>query len=270
MLLPRVHLFELEDLPWFPRVVRDLATDYLHFVESALALHRPALPLLTKLLRETGSDRVLDLCSGGGGPIPSLQSAMAAEGLAIHFTLSDQYPNLTAFEEAAARAPGAISFIAEPIDAKVIPAHLTGVRTMFNAFHHFAPDDAIAVLRNAAQANQPIAVFEIPDRRLGTLLPLLLLTPVLVALATPFIRPFRWRRLFWTYLIPLVPLTCWWDGVVSQLRAYSPAELDQLARAVRVARYGWSAGRVHIGSTPGYLTFLIGAPTILPRPRAAV
>ena len=62
------------------------------------------------------------------------------------------------------------------------------------------------------------------DRRPGMIVSMLLLTPLAVGLATPFIRPFRWSRLFWTYVIPLVPLTCWWDGVVSQLRAYTPAE----------------------------------------------
>ncbi len=69
MSLPRLQLFELEDQPWLPRVVRDLATDYLHFVETRLALHMPAVPLLTGLMRATGNTRVVDLCSGGGGSI---------------------------------------------------------------------------------------------------------------------------------------------------------------------------------------------------------
>jgi hypothetical protein len=40
MTFPRFHLFEFEDQPWFPGVVRDLATDYLCFIQSALGLHR--------------------------------------------------------------------------------------------------------------------------------------------------------------------------------------------------------------------------------------
>jgi hypothetical protein len=63
-----------------------------------------------------------------------------------------------------------------------------GFRTLFNAFHHFQPADAIAVLRDAARAGQPIGVFEIPDRSLRTRDPLLLLTPLLVAATTPFTR----------------------------------------------------------------------------------
>src|SRR5450759_4223616 len=32
---------------------------------------------------------------------------------------------------------------------------------------------------------------------------------------TPWIRPFRWSRLLWTYLIPIIPLVFLFDGVVS-------------------------------------------------------
>jgi len=32
MTFPRLHLFELEDQPWFPGIVHDLATDYLRFI----------------------------------------------------------------------------------------------------------------------------------------------------------------------------------------------------------------------------------------------
>ncbi len=87
-----------------------------------------------------------------------------------------------------------------------------------------------------------------------------LLTPPMIALATPFIRPFRWKRLFWTYVIPLVPFTCWWDGIISQFRAYTPADLERLANAVAIDSYTWRAGKVPFGSVPGNLTYLLGYP----------
>ncbi len=86
---------------------------------------------------------------------------------------------------------------------------------------NFKPDDALAVLRGAAADRQPIAIFEVPDRAPRMLLPILL-TPLFVWLATPCMRPFRWRRVLRTSPVPLVPLTCFWDGIVSQLRAYTP------------------------------------------------
>jgi hypothetical protein len=65
---------------------------------------------------------------------------------------------------------------------------------MFNAFHHFSPSAALKVLRDAVRAREPIGVFEIPDRRWSTVISLLLLTPIMVAATTPFIRPFQLAR----------------------------------------------------------------------------
>lgn len=270
MPLPRLHLFELEDQPWFPRTIRDLATDYLHFVQSRLAMHRPAVPLLAELVRRTGVTRVVDLCAGGAGPVPALATALRAEGLAISFVLTDLYPNIPAFAEVAADADTPVTWVAEPVDARAVPASLDGIRTLFNAFHHFRPADAVAVLRDAARRGQPIAIFEYPDRRLRLLPAFALLTPLAVLAVTPWIRPFRWRRLAFTYVLPLVPLTCWWDGIVSTLRAYTPVELEQLAREVGVRDYRWRVGRVAVASPPSRLTYLLGWPEAAGEPGVPV
>jgi hypothetical protein len=256
--IPRLHWFELEDQAWFPATIRDLSTDYLRFLGARFALHRPAVALVANTLRKTGTTRLVDLCSGGGGPIVGLIEDLAEPGLTV--LLTDRFPNHDAFQQIAANSKGRISFREEPVDARRVPREADGFRTLFNAFHHFRPEDARAVLRDAADAKQGIGIFEIPDRTWRVLLPMIFFTPLMVAVATPFIRPFRWRRLFWTYVLPFVPMTCWWDGIVSQLRAYTVSELEQLARAVGATGYCWEAGKVPIGSAPGYLTYLIGYP----------
>jgi len=60
--------------------------------------------------------------------------------------------------------------------------------------------------------------------------------------------------------VPLVPLTCWWDGVVSQLRAYTFDELIGLDDDAAPDSYEWTAGRIALPSFPGHLTYLIGYP----------
>ena len=260
MPIPRVHLFELEDQPWFPATVRDLATDYLRFIETRFGLHRAVLQPLGDALRTSRESRVVDLCSGGGGPIASLHRALTDQGLGVTFTLTDRFPNIAAFKEAAAAAGGAIDFVAEPVDARAVPGSLKGFRTLFNAFHHFRPEVAQDVLKDAVRASQPIGVFEVSNRDFYAFASMVLLTPLMVLIGTPFVRPFRWRRLFWTYVIPAVPVTCWWDGIVSQLRAYTPAELTTLAHGVGGDEYLWTAGRVPIPSTPASMTYLIGVP----------
>ena len=147
--------------------------------------------------------------------------------------------------------------MADSVDAAKVPPELTGFRTMFNSFHHFSPRAARDVLQCAVLAGQPIGIFEIPERSAATIVPLLF-TPLFVAIATPFIRPFQWRRLLWTYVLPLVPMTCWWDGLVSQLRAYTVPELHELA--LELGEYDWEADRIPIGATAGHLTYLLGIP----------
>lgn len=257
MPLPRMHLFELEDLSWFPASIRDLATDYLVFMETLFALHQPVLPLLRRLIEESGAARVVDLCSGGGGPVLAVYEALLAEGTSVPFTLTDKYPNLDALGCLSLLHPNRIFYLANSVDATNVPRDIIGLRVMFNAFHHFAPAAARAVLACAVEAGQPIGIFEIPERALVTMIPLLF-TPLFVAMATPFIRPFRWRRLLWTYLVPLVPLTCWWDGLVSQWRAYTVGEMLELTQGLD--DFDWTARRVPIIGTFGHLTYLLGIP----------
>ena len=84
--------------------------------------------------------------------------------------------------------------------------------------------------------------------------------PVAQLLLTPFFRPFRWSRLVFTYLLPLIPLTTIWDGVVSIFRMYPPAQLLALAhRADPTGRYQWQAGQLRHWWGPR-VTYLVGVP----------
>ena len=61
-----------------------------------------------------------------------------------------------------------------------------------------------------------------------------------------------------TYLLPLVPLTCLWDGVVSQLRAYTMDELRQMTAGT--GRVRWQIGQIPIARGQGRLTYIVGIP----------
>src|SRR5262249_9664767 len=91
------------------------------------------------------------------------------------------------------------------------------------------------------------------------LLPLLLVTPLRVLIATPFIRPFRWSRLLWTYLVPVAPLVLLFDSVVSVLRWYSLHELRGLTAGLD--SYHWDIGTVQGKPIPIPITYLVGVPT---------
>ena len=59
-------------------------------------------------------------------------------------------------------------------------------------------------------------------------------------LLTPAIRPFSFRRLLFTYLIPVVPPAVMWDGIVSVLRTYTVDEVNAIIATVPGAdTYRW-------------------------------
>ena len=255
----RLHLFEIEDQPWCPAIVRDLATDYLHFVQTAVSLHRTITPLIREALVASGTTRIVDLCSGGSGPLPAVIAELGKSGICASATLTDLFPNITAFERAADASKGIIGYVRTPVDARAVPRDLTGLRTLFNGFHHFKPEDARAILLDAANAGQPIAIFEASRRTFKTILPAIVLLPLFVWIATPFMRPFLWKRLLFTYLPPCVLLICLWDGVVSQLRAYTAEELTELGAPAAHKMY-WRSGYTPMVASPGLLTYLVGWP----------
>jgi hypothetical protein len=213
--------------------------------------------------------RWFDLCSGAGGGALTMRRAIAAAGGApVEITLSDRFPNEAARARVASGADR-ITYLADPVDARHAPAHGPAIRTMFGALHHFEPVTVQAILVDAVQASVPIAFVDVAAspavRRLPVAalplaaVPNLLLLFVVVWLLTPMVRPFRWSRWLWTYVVPAIPLLFAWDGTVSALRAYTPEELLALARAVPGGdAFEWQADRT------GRALFLTGRPRLSP------
>ena len=253
----RVHLFELEDQSWFPKAVRDVGTDFMRFVAEVAQPYRAIIPRLRRALASTGSHSILDLCSGGAGPIVAIQDQLAARGCKVPVTLTDKFPNRSAFAYVRRRSDGVISFVESSVDATAVPHHLAGFRTLFSGLHHFRPELARRILQDAVDRRQPIGVFEIAQRSLPYVLGTLLL-PLALLLATPFVRPFRWSRLFWTYLVPAVPAFLTWDAFVSCLRSYSVKELQELVDGLSCDGYSWEIGVEPARPIP--VSYLIGYP----------
>ncbi len=257
--MKRLHLFEIHDQDWCPRTVRDGGTDYLQFVIATTKSYAAMVPILAAALQRTGTRRVLDLCAGAAGPWLWLQPVLAARGVSVSVCLTDKYPNLEAFQLSSRLTQQLIGYHPQSVDATRVPGELTGFRTIFSAFHHFRPKQACAVLADAVHQRQGIAVFEGTQNSVLALL-LMLLVPLMVLLMTPFIRPFRWSRLLWTYLIPLLPLIVLFDGLVSCLRTYSVEELRGLVASLAANDYHWDIGTVKSTAGPIPITYLIGVP----------
>jgi len=258
--VPRLHLAEIEDQSWCPAVIRDGMTDFLRFLMETFTPYRGAAPILARALGARRSAQVVDLCSGGGGPwLDLVHRIPESGGPRVNVRVTDRFPNRAAQARLRAASGGVIAGESDPVDATALPARLAGFRTMFTALHHFRPAQAHAILADAVRARQGIAAFEV-TRRAPLALVAVQFLPLLVLLFTPFIRPFRWSRLLWTYLLPVLPLAVWFDGTVSCLRTYSPVELGHLVADLQQG-YEWEIGTVRSAPLPSRVTYIIGLPS---------
>ena len=233
-------------------------TDYCRFVLAASKAYDSMAPILAEALRRTKTCHVLDLASGAAGPWVGLQPLLRSMGVDVSVCLTDHCPNVEAFERAHRLTQQAITYHPQPVDAAQVPSELSGFRTIFTAFHHFRPNQARAVLADAVAKEAGIGVFECAERSLLMLFLVAIATPIRVLVVTPFIRPFRWSRLLWTYLIPVIPVVLWFDSIVSVLRVYSVEELRDLTVGLNSCR--WDIGRVRSRRLPITVTYLVGVP----------
>ncbi len=172
----------------------------------------------------------------------------------VPITLTDLYPNPLA----AVRLSN-LAYRPEPVDARSVPRALTGVRTLFASFHHFESADAYKIPADAFASRNPICVFEVTSRTPASIAASFLI-PLFVLLLTPTVRPFRFFQFFFTYLVPILPLLIFWDGMVSQLRTMTPEELDEMTRDLRAPHYKWTAGLLRAPGLPIAVPYLAGAP----------
>jgi hypothetical protein len=256
----RLHLIEIHEQPWCPAGVRNGATDCLNLIANVGQQYRRVLPLIGEALSATQSRRVIDLCSGGGGPWFSLARQLERmHSGPLQILLTDWYPSETAARIAKGMWSWRLEYLTTPVDATCVPPELTGFRTLFTAFHHFPPQKAQSILQNAVLNRQGIGIFE-QTRRTPIACLLMLTLPVIALLTTPFMRPFRWSRLFWTYIVPAIPFVLCFDGIVSCLRTYSVDELQGLIAGLKGEEYCWEVGHLPSPLSPIGVTYAIGYP----------
>ena len=254
--MKRRQLFEWADLPWWLPMFRRLLTDFLQLYVRVIRPYDAYADRMAAAIAAT--DRVVDLCSGAGGPWPALAEDLRRRtGRALRVTLTDTAPDPEILQRFAGE--DGVTFHPDPVDARAVPRDLAGARMLFNALHHFPPDEAQAILQDAVRARQPVLSFDILRRTVRDLIPMIFAW-VHVLLLTPWVRPFSWTRLLLTYVFPVAPITIAWEGVVSILRCYTPEELLAMAASVDGGdTYTWSAGADRkAGLFP--VTWLVGVP----------
>lgn len=255
----RLNIFEFEDFHWFPNMWRKSMTRLIVVAHRMFKSELVIANSISALLEKTGEHKVIDLCSGSGGPMLNVYHALKVKHPELSITLTDLFPN----QEEAKRINGKeteVKYEIESVNAGAVPEHLKGVRTMVCSFHHMPPEVAKGILADAQASNQPIFIFELSDNSIPhwiawTAFPINIL---MCFVLTFFVRPLTWYQVLFTFVIPVIPIAYAWDGAVSNVRTYAASDLDLLIGSLEKAEYTWEKQLVKQG-TNKFLT-LTGMP----------
>lgn len=259
--MKRIHLFEVEDFEWFPAWLRSCMTRLIIVMHRFVGTKDKVAGLLNNLIQTSGRTTILDYCSGSGGPMPEVfQTLKTTSGKSdLNLILSDLYPDNETINKYNNDEESSIRYITKPVDVIKANTEIDGIRTMIGSFHHFKPDDARSILKDAQARNQPICIFEISDNSTPIYLwwvaiPINFLMALFI---TPLARPMTVQQLLFTYLIPVIPLCFAWDGAVSNARTYTLDDLEKLLEGLESDSYKWEKGKIE--GTTNQL-YLIGQP----------
>lgn len=129
---------------------------------------------------------------------------------------------------------------------------------MFDALHHLTAQQVHQLLEGAVDQRRAVAMFDVSSPPCPPPPGVLLLgTLPGILLAMLFVQPFRWSRLLWTYIIPVIPLSFTWDALVTGLRLYSVRELRETVAGLPPNDYIWKVGQEPF---PHSITYLTGYP----------
>ena len=239
MALPRLQLFEFNDAPWAPAVLRDTLVESLSRAIRWGGLLEGLVSPLARCLEAAGTSQVLDLCAGAGGPAAVLSAAMARRGHEVHFLMSDLFPATAQWE---ALRSERLDFVPQPVDATRIPPEVGAgrVRVIINALHHFPPPLARQTLRALCDGAPGVFVAE---NLVRNPLSFLAMAPVGIAalLATPVLaKDRRLARAALAWLTPVALAASAWDGTVSAMRMHQPEELQEMV--ADLPGWTWSSG----------------------------
>ncbi|MFC1853165.1 hypothetical protein ACFL27_23455 [candidate division CSSED10-310 bacterium] len=230
----RIHAFEFNERPETPDLFRDAIVEILGNSLRWGQVYDPVVPLFRQFCHRTRSKNFLDLCSGTGEPAAILMEGLQRKGFSPpQFCISDLFPNVYAMEKVAARHPGQLTVIREPIDATNVPREYDHcARTIISAFHHFPPDIALSILTDSVRKGQAIFILEAFPRDLVRFLPLLPSFTAIFLTQALFSPRDRFLKMLFSLFIPIIPILGVWDGIVSVLRVHTHNELLKMVASL--------------------------------------
>ncbi len=260
--MKRIHIFEFEDYPWFPNWIRKYMTRLIIVVHKFMNTSEILADLIAKVIKQTGDKDIIDLCSGSGGPMIEVAEILKTkyDFHNLKLELTDLYPNTEVAEQINTDDNPDISYNLTPVNATQISKQKKGLRTMICSLHHMKPAVARNILNDAKTNGQAICIYEISDNSPPIIFNFIFLpvTFIFCFIVTLFSKPKSIGQLFFTFIIPIIPIFYAWDGAMSNARTYTLSDMDELLEGLHSDDYKWEKGAIK--GKGGNKLYLLGIP----------
>ncbi|MEO0899427.1 MAG: hypothetical protein AAFY71_23650 [Bacteroidota bacterium] len=226
--MKRKNVPQISNQPWFPSFLRQNIHEFMTWFVDTIGAAIPFLPVIEEGLQH--EDRIVVLDAQMGAGFESLQPHIDPQ-------IEISYDRL--------------------FDPKI---EQNGLYVSVNAFHQLKVEEARQLLQKVMDHHQPIAIVEGNNDSLWQVVGMTIFVPLTVILTAPLVKPFRWSRLLFTYLIPILPLVTFLDGFLALFKLYAPVDLDELTASLSPkdnTTYNWRSGKMDNGRG-GKIMYLIG------------
>lgn len=225
--MKRKQVAQITRANWCPQWIKTLTTEFLDWFVLKANATKPFVPLIEEHLAKTQNQTIVNI----------------------------EYDNGAGFNTVVPHLTKPVEVISVPIAE--FSTDTKGLYLFVNAFHQLDAAKAQQILKDIAKSGNPVAIVEGNDDSLWQLVGMLVFVPLTVVLASPFVKPFRFSRLIFTYLIPVLPLIIAIDGCLALFKLYNPNDLRELTSSLKIPNYTWEAGKRDNGRG-GKIIYLIG------------
>ncbi len=225
--MKRKQITQIINVSWFPKFLKTLVAEFLSWFVVKVNATKPFIPVIEDVLNKTNHKRIINVEFNIGAGIetvkPFLKDDVTVDSIHIsNFNTSEK-----------------------------------GVYLFVNSFHQLNSKKAKKILQNIVDSGNPIVVVEGNNDSLWQIVGMTVFVHLTVLFTALFVKPFRFSRIIFTYLIPILPIIIVIDGCIALLKLYNPTDLLELTSSLERNNYEWKAGKNDNGRG-GKIMYLTG------------
>jgi hypothetical protein len=222
-----MKLKELEDYEGFPKTLRKFQVETIGYLVQMFGVYKSVPTILDALIKKNKINSIVDLCSGSGLPSIYVKKRMQQKAPIL---LTDKFPQVIPNIEG-------VNYENTSVDILQLQPQPNILYTIYNAFHHFTEVEKKNILEKFRNNKATLFIVEVIEPSLISLINVLFASTIVQLCIAPFIKPFSWVRLFFTYIIPINIVTVLIDGIISVLKSKSKKQYQQLVQNVSTKNY---------------------------------